>query len=371
MAEIEELRRMAKEIRTATDVGENSAERIGAMFDEMIDNMADDTIKNDGVLYVSNDDWSALDFDITTIYKILFKNNHPVRYKILSKSGDNTFLVGYMEVAGDTMGHGLTELLYTNINIEDGELTGAHTDEKVYLYKRYFYLGGGTSQTPAGTWSKWEAFYDKDALDETLADTASNIVNINANIKNLNTEMAKRELYRIEREYPQFSGTRNFADEDVKLTVRETDTWANLYRLVPLDFAWFGHRSDYGGIYVQGVSTEWLLRTEDGGIKSYNSGSREIGFRVLDGTRYNKLTIVASHDFSVDTVTMRFAVAGINNPKDYLTVTQRVDGYYDNIFTFTNQTTPITNDNLSVIIKVPRYTIIFEIRAQWKGHMTI
>lgn len=337
---LDDLKKQATQIKLETEVGENSATRIGTMFEDCIQYFDDNQTVGEKLVY--NGRWESIDFSYDEILKIvMYANIYPIRYKILHMGGSGNILAGYIDMIGDvplSAGNVLTQLFYTQMAFSNGKIGDASDGVTKVLCRKY--------NLTQKAWSAWELYYSKGIID------------------NINSEIAKRELYKIERDVLQESRIRNFGGEDDTLTVSETDTWAGLYRLLPANRAYFGVSQYDGGIYVQ-EGTEWLLRTVDGGIKSFNSGGREIGFRILYGTHYNQLTIKSSHDFSVDEVTMRFKNRP-EDPKRYLKVTKQESGYFDNEITIPQITSPIKNDDYDVIIKVQRYTIIQSITARWK-----
>lgn len=121
-------------------------------------------------------DLSAIDFDAQTIKKLALATI-PTRYNVISSNKS----VGIMEVFSDTNGHMVTEVFDTHYIVENGALTGGHSDDKTFRYMRSYHLvKGGTSDIPVGTWGEWKQVYSSDnAKDvETLK---NDVENLNAN----------------------------------------------------------------------------------------------------------------------------------------------------------------------------------------------
>lgn len=121
-------------------------------------------------------DLSAIDFDAQTIAKLALATI-PTRYNVISSNKS----VGIMEVFSDSIGHMVTEVFDTHYIVENGALTGGHSDDKTFRYMRSYHLvEGGTSDIPVGTWGEWKQIYSSDnAKDvETLK---TDVDNLNAN----------------------------------------------------------------------------------------------------------------------------------------------------------------------------------------------
>ena len=103
-------------------------------------------------------DLSAIDFDAQTIAKLALATI-PTRYNVIRSNKS----VGIMEVFSDNIGHMVTEVFDTHYIVENGALTGEHSDDKAFRYMRSYHLvAGGTSDIPVGTWGEWKQVYSSD-----------------------------------------------------------------------------------------------------------------------------------------------------------------------------------------------------------------
>lgn len=73
----------------------------------------------------------------------------PHRYNVT----DDGKVVGTLEVFGDEMGHVFTQVLTTHRLVQQGRLTAAHRDDRVYIYHRS--LGLRASDVATGEWTPW------------------------------------------------------------------------------------------------------------------------------------------------------------------------------------------------------------------------
>ena len=121
-------------------------------------------------------DLSAIDFDAQTIAKLALATI-PTRYNVISSNKS----VGIMEVFSDNNGHMVTEVFDTHYIVENGELTGGHSDDKTFRYMRSYHLvEGGTSDIPVGTWGEWKQVYSSDNQKDVDA-LKTSVNNLNAN----------------------------------------------------------------------------------------------------------------------------------------------------------------------------------------------
>lgn len=203
MASVSQIKSNAQLVKNATEVGENTAGRVGGVLEDIADHLPESIEQSTGVAVnsvmsqaavtnalatkvnssdisqeigesestvmsqkavtdaiINKIDLSAIDFDAQTIAKLAFATV-PTRYNVISSNKN----VGIMEVFSDNMGHMITEVFETHYIVENGVLTGGHSDEQIFKYKRsYHYIEGGTSDIPVGTWGKWEQIYASDDI---------------------------------------------------------------------------------------------------------------------------------------------------------------------------------------------------------------
>ena len=136
-------------------------------------------------------DLSAIDFDAQTIAKLALATI-PTRYNVISSNKS----VGIMEVFSDNNGHMVTEVFETHYIVENGALTGGHSDDKTFRYMRSYHLvEGGTSDIPVGTWGEWKQVYSSDNQNDidTLKEDVSNL--------NANTSLDEYETFSDQKAY--------------------------------------------------------------------------------------------------------------------------------------------------------------------------
>lgn len=90
---------------------------------------------------------------------LIVKTGKPVTYAV-NNGGRN---VGVLTMYGDNMGHGITQILQTLVEIDaDGKISGSHQDGTWHQYVRYYNIGSPYLTQEKGTWSKWKPYLDDD-----------------------------------------------------------------------------------------------------------------------------------------------------------------------------------------------------------------
>lgn len=171
MATLEEITKASEAIRDATEVGENTATRVGGVFCDMAELIG--SVMNDvqglktetlAVLDITND-YTALDFDLSTDKDnienaktyLAIKEGIYLLKKTTSNASetDNYMIVGVMFVFKDGMMHCLQELIFTNELIEDSS-TG-HVDN--YMMSKFrAWQNYNSPHTPKNAWGKWQDY---------------------------------------------------------------------------------------------------------------------------------------------------------------------------------------------------------------------
>lgn len=159
-------------VKNSIDLSSNIAE-IKAMASKALEMV-------NALSYVSVD---SLDTVLGTtpneVYKALLKSNgKPLRYIVYY----NDYIVGMLEMYGDSMLHCMTQVLSTNYLIDaDGELDITTHNHKVHTYARYYSIvWNGTdwwgNPWRPGTWTKWHSpVEDVEAKVTTLTKTATTL----------------------------------------------------------------------------------------------------------------------------------------------------------------------------------------------------
>ena len=207
MATVNEIKSNAQLVKNATEIGENTAPRVGGVLVDMADHLPETIeqatgtsttsvmsqkavtdelakkanqsdvedalagkVDNADIMQELGDsenavmsqkavtdailnkiDLSAIDFDSDTLVKLALCQA-PTRFNVVK----NNKSCGTMEVFSDDMGHMVTEVFDTHYTLVDGELGTAHLDDKIFRYMRSYHISGGTSDIPVGTWGEWK-----------------------------------------------------------------------------------------------------------------------------------------------------------------------------------------------------------------------
>lgn len=192
---INQIRPIAQQVMNATEVGENSAERVGGVFVDMLDYLEGwneeldkqitDEVKarkeGDTALSVRIDKLNTLrSLDVTEIDTLpaskdeaiaWAKDASRVRYAVTSPnvSGKMRLTVGVLDVFSDNMGHVLTEVLTTHYAFNnDGELDfSVHSDDKICVYYRSYGISN-SNISPEGGWSAWKKYVPEEFTELAL-----------------------------------------------------------------------------------------------------------------------------------------------------------------------------------------------------------
>lgn len=160
-------------VKNSVDLSSNIAEikAIAAKALEMVNALS----------YVSIDSLdTVLGSTPNDVYKALLKSNgKPLRYIVYYSD----YIVGMLEMFGDSLLHCMTQVLTTNYIINsDGTITSASAhDHKLHTYARYYNIRWSGADWwgntwAAGTWTKWHSpIEDVEANVTTLTKTAATL----------------------------------------------------------------------------------------------------------------------------------------------------------------------------------------------------
>lgn len=176
MATLEDITKASEAIRDATEVGENTATRVGGVFcdlAELIGSVMNDVqgLKTEtlAVLDITKD-YSALDFGLSADKDKMenFKTYSAIKEGIyllkkdetnhieIAPETDNYMIVGVMFVIKDGMKHCLQELVFTNelVNLSSGS---GHKDD-IVLAKFRAWQNYSSPHTPKNAWGEWQDY---------------------------------------------------------------------------------------------------------------------------------------------------------------------------------------------------------------------
>ena len=147
---IADLRNRAALIADATQVGENTANRVGTAFDMVADLL-------DGLQGITN--VSIIDIDDLDTLNTLddMKSSTPNIYTITKTIGANTFKVGTLFQFANNGRYDVAQVIISQF-IPDamGDITTTSSDSEVHVYYRLCKTqNGGSLPTPVGTWTTW------------------------------------------------------------------------------------------------------------------------------------------------------------------------------------------------------------------------
>lgn len=146
----DDLKTKAEAIRAAYAAGSITPEMVGGLFADLADYVH--TLElTPGVKKVQ---LAELDAMVQTTAGALQMAKNPNRYTVMS--GD--YVVGEMVFIGDTMNHGATQVLTTNLLLQaDGTFGSDHTHTDIYTYHRTWVVRAAGNLTEVGKWSPWVA----------------------------------------------------------------------------------------------------------------------------------------------------------------------------------------------------------------------
>ena len=147
---IADLRTRAALIGNATQVGENTANRVGTAF-----NMVADLLE--GLQGITN--VSTIDIDDLDTLKTLddMKSSTPNIYTIVKTIGSNTFKLGTLFQFANNGRYDVAQVIVSQF-IPDamGDITTTSADGEVHIYYRICRTQNqGSLPTPVGTWTQW------------------------------------------------------------------------------------------------------------------------------------------------------------------------------------------------------------------------
>ncbi len=138
---------------------------------------------------VGETDIERLDFTTSEIGDVIACRK-PSFYRV-TESGKS---VGVMFAMSDSMGHVVTQVLYTNYLLtEDGQIDiSLHVDDTLFTYIRRYNTGKGPLEQEAMTWSAWEEREQSDGSGGGSIDTAL-IAELQKEIQDISTKLDNLE----------------------------------------------------------------------------------------------------------------------------------------------------------------------------------
>lgn len=151
MATIAELRQQAATIKNATQVGENTANRVGTTFETVADLLDEEGGGGTGNLaFVDINDIDG----IKEISDMLSEN--PNVYTVTKIAGTQTIKVGTLFVFTNQAYWEVSQVLISNYVLDSEGHIGNTSNDKVQMYYRLCKTrNGGTLPEPVGTWTAW------------------------------------------------------------------------------------------------------------------------------------------------------------------------------------------------------------------------
>lgn len=151
MATIAELRQQAATIKNATQVGENTANRVGTTFETVADLLDEEGGGGTGNLaFVDINDIDG----IKEISDMLSEN--PNVYTVTKTAGTQTIKVGTLFVFTNQAYWEVSQVLISNYVLDSEGHIGDTSNDKVQMYYRLCKTrNGGTLPEPVGTWTAW------------------------------------------------------------------------------------------------------------------------------------------------------------------------------------------------------------------------
>ena len=150
MPTINDLRQQAATIKNATQVGENTATRVGTTFETIADLLEG----MGGVTNLSTIDIGSIDTLNTTGDMLV---GTPNIYTITKTIGANTFKVGTLFQFANNGRYDVAQVIVSQFIVDaDGRIDTTSADQEVHIFYRLCKtMNGGSLPTPIGTWTTW------------------------------------------------------------------------------------------------------------------------------------------------------------------------------------------------------------------------
>lgn len=150
MPTINDLRQQAATIKNATQVGENTATRVGTTFETIADLLE----SMGGVANLSTIDIGSIDTLNTTGDMLV---GTPNIYTLTMTRGSNTFKVGTLFQFANNGRYDVAQVVVSQYIIDsDGRIDTTSADQEVHIFYRLCKtMNGGSLPTPIGTWTTW------------------------------------------------------------------------------------------------------------------------------------------------------------------------------------------------------------------------
>lgn len=150
MPTINDLRQQAATIKNATQVGENTANRVGTTFETIADLLE----SMGGVANLSTIDIGSIDTLNTTGDMLV---GTPNIYTLTMTRGSNTFKVGTLFQFANNGRYDVAQVIVSQYIIDsDGRIDTTSADQEVHIFYRLCKtMNGGSLPTPIGTWTTW------------------------------------------------------------------------------------------------------------------------------------------------------------------------------------------------------------------------
>ena len=165
MPTISDLRQQAATIKNATQVGENTATRVGTTFETIADLLEG----MGGIANVSSIDIGEID-SLNTAGDMLVST--PNIYTLTDTIGGNTIKVGTMFHFANNGGYDVAQVVVSQFFVENGRIDTSSSDDKVHVYYRFCRTRNtGSLPTPVGTWTTWTEFSGEGGGSSVTIDT--------------------------------------------------------------------------------------------------------------------------------------------------------------------------------------------------------
>ena len=150
MPTINDLRQQAATIKNATQVGENTATRVGTTFETIADLLEG----MGGVTNLSTIDIGSINTLNTTGDMLV---GTPNIYTITKTIGANTFKVGTLFQFANNGRYDVAQVIVSQFIVDaDGRIDTTSADQEVHIFYRLCKtMNGGSLPTPIGTWTVW------------------------------------------------------------------------------------------------------------------------------------------------------------------------------------------------------------------------
>ena len=150
MPTINDLRQQAATIKNATQVGENTATRVGTTFETIADLLEG----MGGVTNLSTIDIGSIDTLNTTGDMLV---GTPNIYTLTKTIGANTFKVGTLFQFANNGRYDVAQVIVSQFIVDaDGRIDTTSADQEVHIFYRLCKtMNGGSLPTPIGTWTTW------------------------------------------------------------------------------------------------------------------------------------------------------------------------------------------------------------------------